>query len=116
MPNRLTRVPRGPVPPAGRAMAPVVLAADAFMALMLSRPGGLSLRTTWVTPATMLLASATAVATAALGGLLATHGGWAGLLGAAAALALCLGSVSVLAVAAAQRRGRRRPQPPHAAG
>ena len=30
--------------------------ADRFMALMLSRPGGLSLRTTWVTPATIWLA------------------------------------------------------------
>jgi hypothetical protein len=30
--------------------------ADRFMALMWSRPGGLSLRTTWVTPATIWLA------------------------------------------------------------
>ena len=29
--------------------------ADRFMALMWSRPGGLSLRTTWVTPATIWL-------------------------------------------------------------
>jgi hypothetical protein len=29
--------------------------ADRFMALMWSRPGGLSLRTTWVTPATICL-------------------------------------------------------------
>lgn len=34
-------------------MLPVV---DRFMALMWSRPGGLSLRTTWVTPATIWLA------------------------------------------------------------
>lgn len=30
--------------------------ADRFMWLMLSRPGGLSLRTSWVTPATLALA------------------------------------------------------------
>ena len=32
--------------------------ADLFMGLMWSRPGGLSLRTTWVTPATLGLALA----------------------------------------------------------
>jgi hypothetical protein len=36
--------------------------ADRFMALMWSRPGGLSLRTTWVTPATIGLAAAVIVA------------------------------------------------------
>lgn len=36
--------------------------ADGFMALMWSRPGGLSLRTTWVTPATIGLGLAVVVA------------------------------------------------------
>jgi hypothetical protein len=36
--------------------------ADRFMGLMWSRPGGLSLRTTWVTPATIGLAAAVIVA------------------------------------------------------
>jgi hypothetical protein len=36
-------------------------AADRFMALMWSRPGGLSLRTTWVTPATIWLGLAVVV-------------------------------------------------------
>jgi len=36
-------------------------AADRFMALMWSRPGGLSLRTTWVTPATIGLGLAVVV-------------------------------------------------------
>jgi len=40
-------------------MLPVV---DRFMALMWSRPGGLSLRTTWVTPATIWLAAAVVIA------------------------------------------------------
>ena len=42
--------------------------ADLFMGLMWSRPGGLSLRTTWVTPATLALAAAV-VLFAGLGGL-----------------------------------------------
>ena len=40
-------------------MLPVV---DSFMALMWSRPGGLSLRSTWVTPATICLAVGVVVA------------------------------------------------------
>jgi hypothetical protein len=36
--------------------------ADRFMAVMWSRPGGLSLRTSWVTPATIWLAAAVIVA------------------------------------------------------
>ena len=39
-------------------MVPVV---DRFMTMMWSRPGGLSLRTTWVTPATIWLAIAVVV-------------------------------------------------------
>lgn len=52
-----TRVPAEPPPldPLQRRLLPV---ADLFMALMLSRPGGLSLRTTWVTPATIWLSGA----------------------------------------------------------
>jgi hypothetical protein len=42
--------------------------ADRFMALMWSRPGGLSLRTTWVTPATIGLGLAV-IATVGLPGL-----------------------------------------------
>jgi hypothetical protein len=36
--------------------------ADAFMILMLSRPGSGSLRSTWVTPATLLLGAGLALA------------------------------------------------------
>lgn len=52
-----TRVP-GETPPVDRRQLRLLPAADFFMALMLSRPGGLSLRTTWVTPATIALAIA----------------------------------------------------------
>ena len=51
-----TRVPAG-APPVDRLQLRLLPAADLFMALMLSRPGGLSLRTTWVTPATIALAA-----------------------------------------------------------
>jgi hypothetical protein len=49
-----TRVPAGtpPIDPWQLRLLPV---ADLFMGLMWSRPGGLSLRTTWVTPATIWL-------------------------------------------------------------
>ena len=49
-----TRVPEGqpPLDPLQLRLLPV---ANLFMGLMWSRPGGLSLRTTWVTPATIWL-------------------------------------------------------------
>lgn len=53
-----TRVPKGdpPLDALQRRLLPV---ADLFMGLMWSRPGGLSLRNTWVTPVTMWLAAST---------------------------------------------------------
>jgi hypothetical protein len=41
------------VPPLDPWQLRLLPVADRFMALMWSRPGGLSLRTTWVTPATI---------------------------------------------------------------
>jgi hypothetical protein len=43
------------VPPLDPWQLRLLPVADRFMALMWSRPGGLSLRTTWVTPATIWL-------------------------------------------------------------
>jgi hypothetical protein len=68
-----TRVPEGapPLDPWQLRLLPV---ADLFMGLMWSRPGGLSLRTTWVTPATIWLGVA-ALALAGVPGLFAVgHG------------------------------------------
>ncbi len=56
-----TRVPKD-VPPLDPWQLRLLPVADRFMALMWSRPGGLSLRTTWVTPATIWLALAVVVA------------------------------------------------------
>jgi hypothetical protein len=50
------------VPPIDAWQLRLLPVADRFMALMWSRPGGLSLRTTWVTPATIALAVAVIVA------------------------------------------------------
>ena len=58
-----TRVPKE-APPLDAWQLRLLPVADRFMALMWSRPGGLSLRTTWVTPATIWLGIATVVALA----------------------------------------------------
>ena len=52
-----TRVPKD-APPLDALQLRLLPLADLFMGLMWSRPGGLSLRTTWVTPATLGLAVA----------------------------------------------------------
>ncbi len=55
-----TRVPEG-IPPLDRVQLRLLPVANLFMGLMWSRPGGLSLRTTWVTPATIWLGIAAIV-------------------------------------------------------
>jgi hypothetical protein len=50
-----TRAPKD-APPLDTWQLRLLPLADLFMGLMWSRPGGLSLRTTWVTPATLGLA------------------------------------------------------------
>ena len=55
-----TRVPKE-APPIDEWQLRLLPIADRFMAVMWSRPGGLSLRTTWVTPATIGLAAAVIV-------------------------------------------------------
>jgi hypothetical protein len=87
-------------------MEPVIAAADIFMTLMLSRPGGFSLRRSWVTPATLLLAGLSTAAAAILAVLLLVHGGVPSVLGAAVLIAVCMGSSAVVAVGAAQRLAR----------
>jgi len=56
-----TRVPKD-APPLDAWQLRLLPVADRFMALMWSRPGGLSLRATWVTPATIWLGLAVLVA------------------------------------------------------
>jgi hypothetical protein len=84
-------------------MSPVVAAADLFMALMLSRPGGLSLRTTWVTPGTLLLGAVFTPVAAALAAVLLARGGW-WIVGAVLLLVAATGGAAVTAVGVAQRR------------
>jgi hypothetical protein len=102
--NRLTHVPDRPVPALGGAAVLVPLA-DAFMAVMLSRPATGSLRQTWVTPATLWLCSAVAVLGAGVAAWLVANdrGGpldvWLLCLGA-----LIAGAGSVAILGACQRR------------
>ena len=107
MPNRFTAVPSGPVPPAGRAMAPVVAVADLFMGLMLSRPGELSLRSAWVTPGTLLLTALYTPVSAILAVLLLVRGGIWWVVCAVVLLLVGTGSAAVTAVGVFQRRARR---------
>jgi len=88
-------------------MAPVVATADMFMALMLSRPGGLSLRTSWVTPATLWLASLFVPAALIVAVLLLIGGGWLSLVASVVLVAIAVGSAAVAAVGAAQRHTSR---------
>jgi hypothetical protein len=73
MANRLTRVPAGS-PPLDAIQLRLLPLADTVMWLMFSRPGGLSLRTTWVTPATIWLCTAVACTAALLGFAAAWYG------------------------------------------
>ncbi|HEY8675571.1 MAG TPA: hypothetical protein VIO13_06340 [Candidatus Dormibacteraeota bacterium] len=108
MPNRFTAVPRRPVPPLAGRMGPLVTIADLFMSLMLSRPGGLSVRSAWVTPATLWLASLYTPAALILAVLLVVRGGWPSFLVAIALVVISLGSAAVVMVGAAQRRAPHR--------
>jgi hypothetical protein len=79
-----------------RIQAHLLPIADAFMGLMLSRPGGLSLRTTRVTIVTIWLSSGTAVFSVAAGlavvsAALRGHV-WLLLVGAVAAAGMAFGS------------------------
>ena len=110
MPNRFTRVPETPAPELhgiGRAAVPI---ADAFMVALASRPTSGSLRTTWVTPATLWMSSAGAVGAVALAVLLITGAlGPASsivLVGAAICLLFAVGAASVALVGLQQRRAR----------
>ena len=103
MPNRFTAVPPGPAPNLPGALGPVLAVADIFMGIMLSRPDGLSLRRTWVTPATVGLCAATTVACAVLAGLLAAHGGWPADVAVGSLIVIVAGSAAVVAVGVTQR-------------
>ncbi len=86
-------------------MTPVLAIADMFMGLMLSRPGGLSLRSAWVTPGTLLLAGCYTVVSVLLAVLLLTRGGLLWVLVAVALIVAGIGSAAVTAVGVSQRRG-----------
>lgn len=60
MPNRLTRVPESPPPPLNN-FTWLVRVADSAMKCFFSTPESGTLRTTWVTPATLWISYAAAI-------------------------------------------------------
>jgi hypothetical protein len=108
MSNRLTRVPEGPVPPLPALLQVFIPPADVFMQAMISRPATGSLRTTWVTPASLQLGLAVGVVSLLLAAF-AVYRGFSGsgplaIAGGVLLLGLGLGAGSVAIVGAAQRR------------
>jgi hypothetical protein len=111
--NRFTRVPEGPVPPLPALFRLLIPPADLFMLAMVSRPATGSLRTTWVTPASLQLGVAVGVVSIALAALLLYRGVTGSDLLAVAGglllLGLGVGAGSVAIVGAAQRQGLKPP-------
>jgi hypothetical protein len=109
VPNRLTRVPDAPVPELPAAVRMILPLADGFMLAMASRPATGSLRTTWVTPATLQLSAAAAVVGLGMGAfalhLFSGAGGVLLLVGGVLLVALGVGSGAVAVVGIAQRLG-----------
>ena len=107
MPNRLTYVPSQPVPAPGRLASAALPLADGFMRLMLSHPASGTLRSTWVTPATLWLLAVTfwlAAFLAVTVGARAAGTGALAVVGAVLCVAYAAGAGAVLVVALDQRR------------
>jgi hypothetical protein len=107
MSNRLTRVPDGPVPPLPALVQLLIPPADLFMRAMISKPVTGSLRTTWVTPATLQLGLLVGAISLLLAGF-AFYRGFTGsgpqsIVGGVLLLCVALGAGSVAIVGAAQR-------------
>ncbi|HEX6489082.1 MAG TPA: hypothetical protein VF137_09485 [Candidatus Dormibacteraeota bacterium] len=103
MPNTFTRVPDRPVPELPRWARVLLPAADLFMVAMVSRPPTGTLRTTWVTPATLQLCAVLGVVAPVIGVLLLFRGGVALAVGILLIL-FAAGCLSVALVGLAQRR------------
>ncbi len=111
MPNRLTRVPDEPVPQLPAAVRLVIPLADLFMLAMISRPSTGSLRTTWVTPATLQLSLVLTAAAVAIAIVLVASGAARTLPGLALgllALLFAAGTGAVTVVGIGQRIARQR--------
>jgi hypothetical protein len=107
--NRFTRVPERPVPPLPALVRLLIPPADLFMLAMISRPATGSLRTTWVTPASLQLGLVVGVVSLALA-FFVLYRGFSGsgplvVAGGLLLVGLGIGAGSVAIVGAAQRRG-----------
>ena len=113
MANRLTAVPDEPVPKLGLLASLLLPIADAFMTALFSRPPSGTLRTTWVTPATLWLTTISGAGAAILAVALAVSSanGNGGVIFAGIVIA-ALYAVGALAVAAVGFDQRRQRVPP----
>ena len=86
------------------AYGPILVVADLFMGLMWSRPGGLSLRDTWVTPSSAGLAAGLVVVCPIIAVMLLTGAmSIAAAVGLAFAAVMTVGSAAVALVWLGQR-------------
>jgi hypothetical protein len=108
MPNRFTAVPEEPVPKLGFLGSVLLPLADSFMKLMFSKPASGTLRTTWVTPATLWLTLVSGIAALGLGiGLAVSSANGNGgviLAGIVICIAYAAGALAVALVGFDQRR------------
>jgi len=106
MPTPWTRVPHT-APPLDALQLRLLPLVDAFMWLMLSRPGGLSLRTAWVTSATIWLCLGVAVILFPLSAVLLASGISGArlllLVGGLVAIALAVGTGAIALYGTRQR-------------
>jgi hypothetical protein len=112
MSNRFTRVPEEPVPPLPPLVQLLIPPADLFMLAMVSRPATGSLRTTWVTPASLQLGLAVGVVGLILAAVAIYRGvtgsGPLAIVGGVLFVAIAIGAGSVAVVGLAQRMALKR--------
>ena len=108
----MTRVPEGPVPPLPALVRLFIPPADLFMRAMISRPATGSLRTTWVTPASLQLGLAVGFVSLILAAVAINRGvtgsGPLAIVGGVLFLAIAIGAGSVAIVGLAQRTALKR--------
>jgi len=113
MPNRLTAVPDEPVPRLGLLASLLLPIADAFMIALFSKPPSGTLRTTWVTPATLWLTAISGAGAAVLAIALAVSSangnGGVILAGVVISAVYAIGALAVATVGIDQRRRRAPP-------
>jgi hypothetical protein len=114
MPNRLTRVPETPPPPLDNFRW-ILKVADVAMGLFYSTPTSGTLRTTWVTPATLAISYVAAIGCIVIAFLcaaqdLVTLALWAVVLIIVVCAVLALSCAAIACTGTLQRLGQSGPQ------